>query len=248
MRRLLIADMSEVTIGLLTDAFQKEYEIAVCRSGDALAEILKAFRPEVMILDLAMPVMDGFEAMQQSREFLPPVILASTVSNSDYVICRAMELGVGHLLMRPFTVRAAREQLSKMVWLAEHPQLRPVTPQAITLRHLQTLGLHPGNDGFQLLRAGIPILSQDPGMSLSKELYPAICQKTGDGNPKTVEHNIRFAVKEVWPRRDPDLWKSYFPHHPDRVPTNSEFLRTLALLVEKEMDQQICPKPLPPEK
>lgn len=245
MRRLLIADLSEDSASLLTSAFQKEYEIEVCRRGDALADALQAFRPNLMILDLMMPVMDGFEAMRRSKDLLPPVILAITTSNSDYVIYTAMELGVGHLLMRPFTIRAAREQLSKMVWLAEHPECRRVTPQAITLRHLEILGFVPGHDGFQQLRTGLAILSQDPTMSLGKELYPAVCQRMGGGDPRTVEHNIRTSVKEAWGRRDPELWNSYFPRCNSKAPTNSEFLRRLALLVEEEMDQQICPRPLP---
>lgn len=247
MRRLLIADMSEDSLRLLTDAFHKEYEIAVCRRGDALADALRTFRPDVMILDLAMPVLDGFEAMRAARDLLPPVILATTVSGLDYVVYNAMELGVGYLVMRPFTIRTVREHLAKMVWLAEHAEHRAVTPQDITLRHLETLGFHPGNEGFHMLRVGIPILAQDPGMSLSKELYPAIMEKLDSDSWKNVEHNIRFVIKEAWLRRDPGMWNSYFSHCPDRTPTNSEFLRKIALMVEAEIDQQIRIRPLPPE-
>ena len=247
MRRLLIADMSEDSLQLLCDAFRKEYEIAVCRSGDALADALRTFRPEVMILDLAMPVMDGFEAMRQSQELLPPVILATTVSHGNQVVYNAMELGVGHLLVRPFTIRAAREHLAKMVWLAEHPECHRVTPQEITLRHLETLGFHPGNEGFHMLRMGIPMLAQDPSLSLSKELYPAIMERMGSDSWKNVEHNIRFIIKDAWLRRDAELWKSYFPHCSDRPPTNSDFLGKIALMVETEMDGQIRTRPLPPE-
>ena len=246
MCRLLIADMSEDSLQLLCDAFHKEYEIAVCHSGDALADTLCAFHPEVMILDLAMPVLDGFEAMRRSREFLPPVILATTASNLDYVVYNAMELGVGHLIMRPFSIRSVREHLAKMVWLAEHTECRAVTPQDITLRHLETLGFHPGNEGFHMLRIGIPILSQDPGMSLSKELYPAIMERMDSDSWKNVEHNIRFVIKDACARRDPDLWKSYFPQCKDRAPTNSVFLGTVALMVEQEIDRQISIRPLPP--
>lgn len=247
MRRLLIADMSEDSLSLLVDAFRKEYKIAVCRSGDALADALRNSRPDAMILDLAMPVLDGFEAMRRSRELLPPVILAITVSNLDYVVYNAMELGVGHMIMRPFTIRAVREHLAKMVWLAEHTEYRAVTPQDVTLRHLETLGFHPGNEGFHMLRVGIPILAQDLGMSLSKELYPAIMKKTGSDSWKNVEHNIRFIIKDAWLRRDPNLWLSYFPQCQNRAPTNSEFLGKIALMVETEIDHQIRIRPLPPE-
>ena len=246
MRRLLIADMSDDCLRLLVDAFRKEYEIAVCRSGDALADALRTFRPDVMILDLAMPVMDGFEAMRRSRDLLPPVILATTVSNRDYVVYNAMELGVGHMIMRPFTIRSVRENLEKMVWLAEHPECRAVTPQEITLRHLETLGLHPGNDGFQIIRLAIPMLAQDAGMSLSKELYPAIMEKLDSNSWKNIDHNIHFAVNDAWMRRDPGIWDSYFPQCQDKAPTNSVFLKTVALMVEQEIDRQIRTRPLTP--
>lgn len=246
MRRLLIADMSEDCLRLLVDAFRKEYEIAVCRSGDALADALHTFQPDAMILDLAMPVLDGFSAMRKSRNLLPPVILATTVSSRDYVVYNAMELGVGHMIMRPFTIRSVREHLEKMVWLAEHPECCAVTPQDITLRHLETLGFRPGNDGFQMLRLAIPMLAQDPSMSLSKELYPAIMEKLDSNSWKNVEHNIRFAINDIWIRRDPGIWRSYFPQCQDKAPTNSVFLRTVALMVEQEIDRQIRTRPLAP--
>lgn len=247
MRRLLIADMSEDSVGLLAGAFHKEYEIAVCRSGDALADALQTFHPDVMILDLMMPVLDGFEAMQRSRELLPPVILALSTSSADYVIYKAMELGVGHLLIRPFTIRSVREHLGKMVWLAEHPECHHVTPLSIAQRHMDTLGFVPGREGYQQLRLAISILAQDLAMSMSKELYPAVCQRVGGGDPRTVEHNIRALIKEAWDRRDPELWRSYLPQCLDRAPANREFLSRLALLVEKEMEQQIRLKPFSPE-
>ena len=247
MRRLLIADMSEASLSLLVEAFRKEYKISVCRSGDALADALRTFRPDAMILDLAMPGLDGLEARRRSRALLPPVILAITVSNLDYVVYNAMELGVGHMIIRPFTIRAVREHLAKMVWLAEHTEYRAVSPQDITLRHLEALGFRPGNEGFQMLRVGIPILAQDLGMSLSKELYPAIMEKADSDSWKNVEHNIRFAIKDAWLRRDPDLWLSYFPQCQGHSPTNSEFLGKLAIMVETELDRQIRIRPLPPE-
>lgn len=247
MYRLLIAYMSEDSASLLASVFKKEYEIAICCSGDKLADALRSFRPNLMILDLLMPVMDGFEAMRKARDLLPPVILATTSIHSEFVIHTAMELGVGHILIRPFTIRAAREQLSKMVWLAEHPEHRYITPQAIALRHLEILGFRPGKEGFQQLRIGVPILSQDPAMALGKELYPVICQRMGSGDPRTVEHNIRSQIKHAWNRRDPELWKSYFPQCIDRAPTNGEFLCKLALLVETEMEQQIRFRPFASE-
>ena len=247
MRRLLIADMSEDSLNLLVSAFHKEYDISVCRSGDALPDSLRAFRPDILIVDLSMPVVDGLQAMRSAKELLPPVILATTVSCSNYVVHTAMELGVGHLIMRPFAIRAVREHLSNMIWLAEHTECYAITPQDIALRHLETLGFISGNEGFHMLRVGIPLLAQDPGMSLSKELYPAIMERLGGDRWKNVEHNIRFEIKDAWMRRDPDLWQSFFPQCPDRPPTNRVFLGRLALLVEKEIRQQIRTRPLPPE-
>ena len=244
MRKLLIAESSQENADALAAEFGKEYDISVCHDGKALLEHLHHHRPEILILDLSLPVIDGLAVLKQAQDCLPPVILAITSFPSDYVIGKAISLGVGHVVVRTCNVRAIREPMEELVWMAEHPNHRRKSPQRLTLRHLDILGFTPGTEGFHQIRIGIPMLVQDPAMVLGKELYPQICERIGGGDSRSVEHNIRKSVHDAWVKGDRELWLSYFPGCQDKAPTNREFLCRLALIVEQEARSQIVVRPI----
>ncbi|MBQ7330681.1 MAG: response regulator [Oscillospiraceae bacterium] len=244
MRKLLIAESSQENADVLAAEFGKEYEISTFRDGQALLKYLRQNSPEILILDLSLPVVDGLEVLKQTQDCLPPVILAIASFPSDYVIGKAFSLGVGHVVVRTCSIRAIREPLEELVWMAEHPDHRRKSPQRLTLRHLEILGLTPGSEGFHQIRTGIPMLVQDPAMALGKELYPQICQRLGSGDSRTAEHNIRKCVHDAWVKGDRELWVSYFPECQEKAPTNREFLCRLALIVEQEMRAQSVVRPM----
>ncbi len=247
MRKLLIADGCEESARLLADRFRTEYDVTLCRDGQTLAKLLHTLRPDLLILDLSLPVWDGFRVLRRSADVLPPVIIAITSHPGDDVAQQAMELGVGRVMVRPFAFRAVREQLTELIWRAEHPGKSVVSPQTVALRHMLILGLAPGSEGFHQLRLGIPLYAQDPAMSMGKELYSAICTRLGGGDGRAIEHNIRSVIKAAWERRETELWQSYFPHHTQKAPSNREFIARLAVLVELEQQETIQVRPFPPE-
>ena len=111
--RILIADDSSVTRRIITAALNQESDIeivAVARDGQETVDLVRANDPDVVILDVDMPGMNGIEALRAIRETHPtlPVIMFSTLTvkggeatldalaagATDYV---AKPTGVGHL-------------------------------------------------------------------------------------------------------------------------------------------------------
>ncbi len=245
MRKMLIADPSEETVRILEELFCREYQVYTCADGKALLRQLQTLRPDVLILEFSLPEIDGLQVLRQSRDVLPPVIVATTANGEDHVLYQAVELGVGQVLMRPYQNRAIYEHVQELVYLAEHPMMGVESPQTIALRHMNILGIAPGTDGFHQMRLAIPMLAQDPALALGKELYPMVCQRLGGGDPRTVEHNIRKAIQDAWKIREPELWKGYFPNcKGERGPSNRAFLSRLALLVEEGQRVNIRVRPL----
>ena len=81
--------------------------------------------------------------------------------------------------------------------------------------------------GYQQLLSAIEFFVRDPGQSLSKELYPAVAEKLGYEDWKSVEHSIRRAILTGWQHRDPITWNRFFPDA-RKPPSNKAFIALLA--------------------
>ena len=223
MLKLLVADMSEEFTDVLEKVLGNEFEMQICHDGETALELLHSFKPDVLIFHILLPFKDGLTVLQEST-FRPRVILALAHYLPPYAEKRAMELGVQYVLFSP-TMNTLRVRLMDMI--AETGP-REETRVAV---HLHTLGFRSNLDGYRQLCEAIPIYAQNPGMLMSKELYPAVSDMFGLPDSRTVEHSIRKAIADAWSRRDPILWGKYFPGATE-APTNKAFISKLAEMLQ----------------
>jgi DNA-binding response OmpR family regulator len=100
-QRILVVDdhpkvLRFIEIGLTL----RGYEVITTVSGVEALELVKSARPDIMLLDIIMPVMDGFEVLKQLRCFtqLPVITFSASAENRH----DAMELGASDFLTKPF--------------------------------------------------------------------------------------------------------------------------------------------------
>ena len=103
---ILLVEDDEFIRSLLGDKFRTQgYEVFDAKDGKEGLEKLKKEKPDIVLLDLLMPVMDGFETLKQMRsmkEFAStPVIVLSNVDQKQDVD-RAMELGATDYLIKVY--------------------------------------------------------------------------------------------------------------------------------------------------
>lgn len=223
MLKLLIADMSEEFTGAVEKALHNEFEMKICQDGETALELLHYFKPDVLIIHLLLPFKDGLTVLQESTH-RPRVVMAITHYLPPYAEKRALELGVQYLLFSP-TVETLRVRLMDMI---AQTQPREDTRVAV---HLHTLGFRTNLDGYRQLCEGIPLYAKNPGMLLSKELYPIIAEKFSLPDCRTVEHSIRKAITDAWSRRNPIIWEKYFPGVTE-APTNKVFISKLSEMAQ----------------
>lgn len=107
--KILIAVNSEVLTEPLR-ASLPQYDVHISHSGlDALTQINK-LRPDVLLLELALPDMNGF-ALLQKAQYRPPKILALTNLANHTVLTAAASLGIQEVLLLPCTIRHIAEHL-----------------------------------------------------------------------------------------------------------------------------------------
>lgn len=103
MRVLVVDDNADAadTVGILLEA--QGYEVEVCHGGQAAIDRAPAFRPQVVLLDLAMPQVDGFQAAVAIRAALatPVRIIALTGHGDGVSQARAVAAGFDLHLLKP---------------------------------------------------------------------------------------------------------------------------------------------------
>ena len=111
--KLLIAVKSEIITDLLVSSLSM-HDVHTCDSGtDALA-LLDTHRPDGLILELMLPVMDGLTVLRKSV-YKPNVILALTNLASPAVLQAAADAGVQDMLLIPCTIRHVIEHLNALI-------------------------------------------------------------------------------------------------------------------------------------
>lgn len=230
MRKLLIAARSDDLIAVLKRLFRKDFELSACTDGSTALTLIKHIQPDVLILDLLLPQIDGLELLRMLQPNIPPATLVLTDYTHPHVFQQAIDLGAGDIMAKPFRTEAVRSHIMQLLQFLDSDRT-PNDPQSVAAAHLTALGLCSGHDGYQQLRLGIPLFRQDPALRLGKELYPAVITLWGSGTPKQIEHSIRLAITTAWNERDKAVWSRYFPGY-ERCPSNKDFIARLAQFTE----------------
>ena len=106
--QVLLVDDSAVIRGLITRTLESDPDISVVASvgnGSLAVAAVARHAPEVVVLDIEMPVMDGLEFLKNLRA-LPggdkPIIVFCTTENDMNHIQKAIEAGANEYIMKPF--------------------------------------------------------------------------------------------------------------------------------------------------
>ena len=106
MNRILIVEDELDLANIIKDYLEKElYEVEICTEGDKAIEIFDKFKPSLLILDLMLPGMNGYEICQNIRikSTIPILILSAKIDEFDKV--KGLDLGADDYITKPFRPR-----------------------------------------------------------------------------------------------------------------------------------------------
>jgi two-component system, OmpR family, alkaline phosphatase synthesis response regulator PhoP len=105
---VLVVDDEPQVVWMLQFSLQAEgYETYVARDGSQALDEIRERRPKVMLLDIMMPVMDGWAVLEQVRDLRPeerPRIVVVSARSSQRDRNKAVELGADAFVAKPFNV------------------------------------------------------------------------------------------------------------------------------------------------
>ncbi|MFY8009310.1 MAG: response regulator transcription factor [Flavobacterium sp.] len=119
MRKILIVDDEPNIVMSLEYTFKKNnFEVFIARDGQEALEILQNQLPDVIILDVMMPLVDGFETLEQikkNEKLQHCKVMFLSAKNKESDIEKGMALGADAYLTKPFSIKKVVEQVNELL-------------------------------------------------------------------------------------------------------------------------------------
>lgn len=246
-----VVDDNYVVREVLSEIVNSDNELALvgdAQDGEEAYKLIKEKQPDVVLLDIIMPKMDGLSVMEKVQKDTsmakhPEFIVISAIGNEG-ITENAFSLGANYYIMKPFERTMIIERIKNAKRL--HPATRDVkktTGYEVTRQPqrdlekdvtdmIHEIGVPAHIKGYQYLRDAIIIVVNDVEMlnSITKLLYPTIA-KRHQTTPSRVERAIRHAIEVAWGRGKMDTIDELFGYtvqNEKGKPTNSEFIALIA--------------------
>lgn len=249
--KVLLADDNREFTSLLSEFIsdQEDMEVVgVAYNGDEVIRLLEdGIRPDILILDIIMPHLDGLGVLEQLREsnIQPaPKIIMLTAFGQENITQKAVQLGASYYILKPFDMDVLTNRIRQLVSGGDSSSMTStskasVAPVAKTKNLdsnitsiIHEIGVPAHIKGYQYLREAITMVYNNIEIlgAITKTLYPAIAQKYKT-TPSRVERAIRHAIEVAWTRGNIDSISHLFGYTVNASkskPTNSEFIAMVA--------------------
>jgi len=105
-RRLLVVDDETEVADVLKEHFEATYDVDTAPDGKKALKLIRARRPDVILLDLQMPGLNGLEVMKRIQTVDPkPVVIVVTADADTDVAAQAMTQGAFSYVPKPFDLQ-----------------------------------------------------------------------------------------------------------------------------------------------
>ena len=248
-----IADDNLQMVQLLSKIIDSDEELHVvgtAENGVEAYQMIKEKKPDVVLLDVVMPKMDGLgvlDKVHQDKELVkrPAFVMISAIGQ-EQITEAAILKGASYFVMKPFDNEILINRIKSLTSRKEYRETKILTQEkqmeqkerpdleAIVTNIIHDVGVPAHIKGYQYLREAIMMCVKDMEMlnSITKLLYPTIAERY-QTTPSRVERAIRHAIEVAWNRGRMETLEALFGYTVNigkGKPTNSEFI---ALITDK---------------
>jgi len=228
---ILIADDNKNLVNIMKDYINKTegmHVSGVAYDGAEALEMIEKLRPDIVILDIIMPKLDGIGVLEKVRALYPeyaPIFIVLTAIGQDTTIQKALGLGAEYYIMKPFDMGLLVLRIKQILGEGNedvifnhenskksNPELE-ATPDIINedkvkelidreiAAMLQKVCIAENNKGYNFIKYAIELIIMHPHQyrHVTKDIYPAVSKRFNASTQK-VERVIRSTISNVWIR------------------------------------------------
>lgn len=214
---------------------------------EALDIIRKDENPDVLIIDLIMPQLDGIGVLEELNEgdlIGDMKIIALTAFSQDQMMKTVINMGVDYYIMKPFDLEKLQTRIKQLMddndtnednirYSGSEAEVEDEDDYTVHITSvLHEMGVPAHIKGYHYIRHAVELVVENIDMlsAVTKKLYPAVAEEF-NSTPSRVERSIRHAIEVVWDRGNQKALKKYFESNMQNdksKPTNSQFIARIA--------------------
>ncbi len=252
-----IADDNERILDLLGEIISNDQELRLvgkANNGEDMYQLIKEKEPDVVLLDLIMPKMDGLSVMELVSNDTTlkkhPDFIVVTAVGQERITEDAFKKGASYYIMKPFNNEVILNRIKHANQVIRHELRTPASAGTTVDLQPETnlegrvtdmiheIGIPAHIKGYHYLRDAIIMAVEDMDVlnAITKVLYPTVAKKH-QTTASRVERAIRHAIEVAWSRGKLDTLDDLFGYTVSNgkgKPTNSEFIALIADTIRLE--------------
>lgn len=262
---VLIADDNVEYGNLLREYLDNCNDLIVkgtARDGLETIEMIREHEPDIIILDLIMPNLDGIgvlERLSDLRLKSRPTIIVLSAVGQDSFIQKAVQLGAEYYMVKPFDVDMLVKRIRQLygerhtspetgmhgaaVGATNLPENSANNLEVIVTGLIRSMGIIPNIAGFHYLREAVILSVENPGMlvSVTRNIYPVIASRHNTTAGK-VNRAIRSAIENSSGKFSEQEGKIEIAavRSEYKVPVNTKLITFLSSKAKQFMNEKIC--------
>lgn len=123
MKKILLVDDVATNLICASEVLRSDYDVSTAKSGRQALLMLEEMTPDLIILDINMPVMDGYEVFQKIKDnpswvSIPVVFLTAEADVTKEI--KGLEMGAMDFIKKPFEPEVMKTRIDKILQITEH--------------------------------------------------------------------------------------------------------------------------------
>lgn len=232
--------------------------VGIAKDGLEAIEMTKQLQPDVLVLDIIMPNLDGIgvvEKLNAENIDVKTIMLSAILSSEkqEKLTSILISLGVDYLMAKPFDIKSlvnriiqisnndnglatqtntSKQEIFSFVNQSNNETVNKESFESKITSIMHSVGIPARVKGYSYIREAIllAIENTDNSNKMTKDVYPKIAEKF-NSTPTRVERAIRHALEISWNQNKESISSLIFGKSvrvTDKKPTNSEFIASIA--------------------
>ena len=263
--KIAIIDDNKHFCQLVEDHLSKSSRFKVtgkAHDGKEALDLIKNIKPDVLLLDLVMPHLDGLEVMKELQEFdqfFEMKIILLTAFGKENVTREAGNLGADYVVMKPFELERLNDRLEQLIspdfeenslniieFTSDDSNIinkdrnnnKNLDLDILITEIFHKIGVPSHIKGYLYLKTAVEMVVNEVELlgAVTKKLYPKVAEEFNSKDSR-VERAIRHAIDLTWEQGNQKIINKYFKNvitSSRGKPTNSQFIAKISDIIRIE--------------